>query len=77
MRTSKFVESYFDAWNHHDPEGVADHLTEDGIFCDVPENARRGIERRLRKARPSRPSVVRPLRTSVSIPRSPQPNRAG
>jgi AraC-like DNA-binding protein len=41
MRTSKFVESYFDAWNHHDPEGVADHLTEDGIFCDVPENARR------------------------------------
>lgn len=41
MRTSKFVESYFDAWNHGDPEGVADHLTEDGIFCDVPENSRR------------------------------------
>lgn len=41
MRTVEFVESYFDAWNHHDPKGVADHLSEDGIFCDVPENTRR------------------------------------
>jgi len=38
MRTSRFVESYFDAWNHGDPKGVADHLTADGIYCDVPEN---------------------------------------
>lgn len=41
MRTSEFVESYFDAWNHHDAKGVADHLTENGVFCDVPENASR------------------------------------
>ena len=41
MRTVEFVESYFDAWNHRDPKGVADHLAEGGVFCDVPENARR------------------------------------
>lgn len=41
MRPSKFVESYFDAWNHSDPEGVADHLAKDGVYVDVPENARR------------------------------------
>lgn len=38
MRTVEFVESYFDAWNHHDPKGVAAHLTADGIYRDVPEN---------------------------------------
>ncbi len=38
MRTTRFVESYFDAWNHQDPKGVADHLTNDGIYCDIPEN---------------------------------------
>jgi len=38
MRTTQFVESYFDAWNHGDPKGVADHLTADGIYCDIPEN---------------------------------------
>ncbi len=38
MRTTEFVESYFDAWNHCDPKGVADHLTADGIYCDIPEN---------------------------------------
>jgi AraC-like DNA-binding protein len=41
MRTSQFVESYFDAWNHHDPKGVADHLTADGIYCDIPQNTQR------------------------------------
>jgi len=41
MRTTQFVESYFDAWNHRDPKGVADHLTADGIYCDVPENVQR------------------------------------
>ncbi len=41
MRTVDFVDSYFDAWNHHDPKGVADHLAADGIYRDVPENARR------------------------------------
>ncbi len=41
MRTAKFVESYFDAWNQGDPEGVADHLTADGVYLDIPENAQR------------------------------------
>ena len=38
MHKTEFVESYIDAWNHHDPKGVADHFTEDGIYCDVPEH---------------------------------------
>jgi AraC-like DNA-binding protein len=41
MRTVDFVDSYFDAWNHHDPKGVADHLAANGIYRDVPENSRR------------------------------------
>jgi len=41
MRATRFVESYFDAWNHCDPKAVADHLAADGIYCDVPENAQR------------------------------------
>jgi len=41
MHTSRFVESYFDAWNHCDPKGVADHLTADGVYCDIPENEQR------------------------------------
>ncbi len=41
MRATAFVESYFDAWNHCDPKGVADHLTADGICYDVPENVKR------------------------------------
>jgi len=41
MHTTRFVESYFDAWNHGDPKGVADHLTADGIYCDIPENVQR------------------------------------
>lgn len=41
MRASQFVESYIDAWNHSDPEGVADHLADDGIYRDIPENAQR------------------------------------
>jgi len=41
MRTTQFVESYFDAWNHRDPKGVADHLTADGIYRDIPENVQR------------------------------------
>ena len=39
MQISKFVESYFDAWNHGDAKGVADHLTKDGIYLDIPVNA--------------------------------------
>lgn len=41
MRADKFVESYFDAWNHSDPEGVASHLATDGVYTDVPLNLRR------------------------------------
>jgi len=36
MRAMEFVESYFDAWNHRDAGLVADHLTADGIYRDVP-----------------------------------------
>lgn len=39
MRATDFVESYLDAWNHHSPEDVADHLAVDGIYCDIPEHA--------------------------------------
>lgn len=38
MHAIKFVESYIDAWNKCDPEAVADHLTADGIYLDIPEN---------------------------------------
>jgi len=41
VRTEKFVESYFEAWNHTDPEGVASHLTSDGVYRDVPQNTQR------------------------------------
>jgi len=41
MHATKFVESYFDAWNHCDPKAVADHLAADGVYCDVPQNAQR------------------------------------
>lgn len=41
MQSSDFVESYFEAWNEHDPVGVADHLTPDGIYRDVRQNAQR------------------------------------
>ena len=38
MRATAFVDSYIDAWNHCDPKAVADHLTADGIYCDIPIN---------------------------------------
>jgi AraC-like DNA-binding protein len=41
MRATEFVESYIDAWNHRDPVGVADHITADGIYCDIPEHVQR------------------------------------
>jgi AraC-like DNA-binding protein len=41
MRASDFVESYFEAWNLHDPRAVADHLATGGIYRDVPENTQR------------------------------------
>jgi len=39
MRKTEFVESYFDAWNLRDPKGVADHLSADGTYRDIPENS--------------------------------------
>lgn len=41
MQATEFVESYFDAWNHRDPQGVADHLAADGVYLDIPRNERR------------------------------------
>lgn len=41
MRVAKFVESYFDAWNHWDAQGVADHLADNGIYCDIRDNRQR------------------------------------
>lgn len=41
VHSTQFVTSYFDAWNQHDPEGIADHLTPDGIYRDVRQNAQR------------------------------------
>jgi AraC-like DNA-binding protein len=38
MRASEFVESYMEAWNEGDPEGVADHLSADGVYRDIPMN---------------------------------------
>jgi len=36
MRATEFVASYIDAWNHQDARCVADHLTNDGVYYDVP-----------------------------------------
>lgn len=36
MHPTDFVGSYFEAWNCRDPQQVADHLTKDGIYCDIP-----------------------------------------
>jgi AraC-like DNA-binding protein len=41
MHATRFVESYFEAWNHGDPKGVADHLAANGVYCDIPENVQR------------------------------------
>ncbi|MDZ7768619.1 MAG: helix-turn-helix domain-containing protein [Woeseiaceae bacterium] len=38
MRRGEFVNSYFDAWNHHDPDGVAAHLAQNGRYCDIPQH---------------------------------------
>jgi AraC-like DNA-binding protein len=38
MRANEFVQSYFDAWNHQDAEGVAAHLVTNGTYIDIPEH---------------------------------------
>lgn len=51
MQAGQFVESYFDAWNQHDPQGVADHFAADGIYRDVPENVQRSHDELLTSLR--------------------------
>lgn len=41
MQMNEFVESYFEAWNVHDPVAVADHLASNGIYRDIPEKVQR------------------------------------
>lgn len=41
MQASEFVRSYFDAWNHRDPEAVAGHLAAHGVYCDMPAHEER------------------------------------
>lgn len=37
MRAKDFVDSYFDAWNQGDARRVADHLSPDGTYFDIPD----------------------------------------
>ncbi|MEM1155611.1 MAG: helix-turn-helix domain-containing protein [Pseudomonadota bacterium] len=37
MLSAEFVASYLDAWNQQDPAGVADHLSKNGTYSDIPE----------------------------------------
>ncbi|AQA19588.1 AraC family transcriptional regulator [Halioglobus japonicus] len=36
MVSADFVASYIDAWNQHDPAGVAEHLAKGGTYFDIP-----------------------------------------
>jgi AraC-like DNA-binding protein len=38
MQAAEFVTSYFDAWNRQDARGIADHLSENGTYLDIPEH---------------------------------------
>jgi AraC-like DNA-binding protein len=38
MQAADFVASYFEAWNQQDTDAVADHLTENGTYQDIPYN---------------------------------------
>lgn len=35
MHATEFVSSYFDAWNRHDSQAIADHLIESGSYLDM------------------------------------------
>ena len=37
MLSADFVASYLEAWNKHDPGGVAEHLAKGGTYLDIPE----------------------------------------
>ncbi len=49
MHATRFVESYFDAWNKRDSKGVADHLATDGVYFDVPQNWQRSHDELISK----------------------------
>ena len=38
MQATEFVHSYLDAWNHSDAVGVANHLSKNGTYLDVPND---------------------------------------
>ncbi|MFT4767944.1 MAG: AraC-like DNA-binding protein [Glaciecola sp.] len=38
----RFVRSYIEAWNDHDPSGVASHLCAGGLYCDIPSQTQLG-----------------------------------
>ncbi len=40
MRAVDFVQSYINAWNLRDPKYVAEHLADEGVYCDIPDHAR-------------------------------------
>ena len=44
MRAAEFVQSYFDAWNHSDAKGVAEHLAKHGTYFDIPTNVQHSRE---------------------------------
>lgn len=43
----QFVQTYLEAWNDQDPTGVASHLCDDGLYCDVPNQTQLGGEELL------------------------------
>ena len=40
MHPTDFVESYIEAWNRRDANYIAAHFAPDGVYCDVPSQAR-------------------------------------
>jgi AraC-like DNA-binding protein/ketosteroid isomerase-like protein len=38
VHPENFIRSYFDAWNRCDAKAVADHLTPNGTYSDMPRN---------------------------------------
>ena len=49
MRGQEFVRSYIDAWNHFDAKCVADHLSPDGTYCDIPLKQQLGHDEWVKK----------------------------
>lgn len=36
MQATKFVHSYVDAWNRQDAKAIADHMSDNGTYMDIP-----------------------------------------